>query len=329
MPHVLVAGRIHEAGLDVLRAAPGVTFELVDEVSVETYAPRIYGADALLIRTQPLAADIVATAQRLRIVSRHGVGYDSIDVAALEARGIPLAIVGDVNGRTVAEHTLALMLAFAKRIPAYDRATRDGSGGIRNSFSTSELWGKTLFLIGFGRIGRLVAGLASAFGMRILAHDPFQAANAIAAAGAEPMATLAEGLRVADVVSLHVPKTGEAALIGAAELRLMRPGAVLINAARGGLVDEAALADALEAGWLAGAALDVFAAEPPEAASRLLASDRTVLSPHSAGLTGECAARMGQVAARNIVDFFAGRLDPALVVNRWSGAAPIVTEDSP
>ncbi len=329
MPHVLVAGRIHEAGLDVLRAAPGVTFELVDEVSTETYAPRIYGADALLIRTQPLTAEIVATAQRLRIVSRHGVGYDSVDVAALEARGIPLAIVGDVNGRTVAEHTLALMLALAKRIPAYDRATRDGAWGIRNSFSTTELWGKTLFLVGFGRIGRLVAGLAAAFGMRILAHDPFQAADAIAAAGAEPIATLAAGLPIADVVSLHVPKTGEAALIGADELRLMRPGAVLINAARGGLVDETALADALEAGRLAGAALDVFATEPPEAASRLLGSDRTILSPHSAGLTEECAARMGQVAARNIVDFFAGRLDPALVVNRWSGTAPVMTGDSP
>ena len=329
MPHVLVAGRIHEAGLDVLRTAPGITFELVDEISTETYAPRIYGAEALLIRTQPLTAEIIATAQRLRIVSRHGVGYDSVDVAALDARGIPLTIVGDVNGRTVAEHTLALMLALAKRIPAYDRATREGSWEVRNSFSTTELWGKTLFLIGFGRIGRLVAGMASAFGMKILAHDPFQTADDIAAAGAEPVAELSAGLPVADVVSLHVPKTGDAALIGADELQLMRPGAILVNAARGGLVDEAALADALDAGRLGGAALDVFAAEPPEAASRLLRSERTILSPHSAGLTEECAARMGRVAARNILDFFAGRLDPALVVNRWSGAAPGLTEDSP
>ena len=316
MPHVLVAGRIHEAGLDVLRGAPGVTVEVVDEVSTESYAPRIYGADALLIRTQPLPAAVIATAQRLAIVSRHGVGFDAVDVRALSARGIPLAIVGDVNSRTVAEHTMALMLALAKRVPAYDRATRTGGWDLRNSFSTGELWGKTLFLVGFGRIGRLVAGMAGAFGMTVLAHDPFQSADAIRAGGAEAIDSLIDGLRAADFVSLHVPKVGDVALIGAEELAAIRASGFLINAARGGLVDETALADALEAGRLAGAGLDVFETEPPDAGSRLLASDRTILSPHSAGLTQECAARMGRIAAQNILDHFAGRLDPALVVNR-------------
>jgi D-3-phosphoglycerate dehydrogenase len=316
MPHVLVAGRIHRAGIDVLRGTPGVTFEVVEEVSTDAYAPRIHGADALLIRTQPLPVDIVAKAQKLRIVSRHGVGYDAVDVRALDARGIPLAVIGDVNSRTVAEHAFALMLALAKRTPAYDRATRETNWEVRNSFSATELWNKRLFLIGFGRIGQLVAGMAGAFGMKILAHDPFQTADAIRAAGAEPVATVVDGLRAADFVSLHLPKAGDAALVGAAELNVMKPGGFLINTARGGLVDEAALADALDAGRIAGAGLDVFAVEPPQVNDRLLKSDRTIVSPHSAGLTEECAARMGEMAAQNILDFFAGRLDPALVVNR-------------
>ena len=321
MPHVLVAGHIHEAGLDVLRAAPGVTFEMVEETAPDSYAPRIYGADALLIRTQPLTAAIIATAQRLQIVSRHGVGYDSVDLRACEARGIPVTIVGDVNSRTVAEHTLALMMALAKRIPAYDTATRTGDWPLRNSFSTTELWRKTLFLIGFGRIGRHVAGMAQAFGMTIMAHDPYQSADAIQSGGAEAVGSIEDGLRSADFVSLHVPKAGDTPLIDAGRLALMKPTAFLINTARGGLVDEAALADALDSGRLAGAGLDVFEAEPPAPQSRLLASGKTIVTPHAAGLTDECAIRMGQMSAQTILDFFAGRLDPALVVNGVAVAA--------
>ncbi len=314
MPHVLVAGKIHDAGLILLRGATGVTVEMVDEVSTASYAPRIPEADALLIRTQPLPAAVVATAPRLKIVSRHGVGYDAVDVPALQSRGIALAIVGDVNSRAVAEHTMALILGLAKRIPAYDAAVRQENWGLRNSFSATELWDKRLFLIGFGRIGRLVAGMAAAFGMKVSAFDPFQAAEAIRQGGAEPVASLAEGLGLADVVSLHVPKAREEALIGAGELALMKPGALLVNTARGDLVDERALADVLEAGRIAGAGLDVFGSEPPAAGERLLRCERAILSPHSAALTNECAARMSEAAARNILDFFDGRLDPQLTV---------------
>ena len=321
MPHVLVAGKIHDAGLDLLRSAPGMTVDMVDEVSTESYASRIAEADALLIRTQPLPGSVVAAASRLKIVSRHGVGYDAVDVAALEARGIALAIVGDVNSRAVAEHTFALMLALAKRVTAYDSAMRGGDWAIRNSFSATELWDKHLFLVGFGRIGRLVAGLAGVFGMHMSVYDPFQSAEAIRQGQARPVGTLEEGLRIADIVSLHVPKAGGEALIGAEQIGLIKRSALLVSTARGGLVDEEALADALDAGRIAGAALDVFAAEPPAVGSRLLRSPRAVLSPHSAALTRECAVRMSQAAAQNILDFFEGRLDPLLTVIPRAGGA--------
>lgn len=321
MPHILVAGKVHEAGVALLKAAPGVTFDLVDAVSVDSYAPLVGGADAILIRTQPLPASLIAEARRLSIVSRHGVGYDAVDVAALNARGIPLAIVGDVNSRAVAEHTLMLMLAAARRTVAHDSAARTGNWQVRNRFEAVELDGKTMFVLGFGRIGRRVAELARAFGMTVLAHDPFVDGEAMGKAGVA-LAAIDDGLRQADFVSLHVPLGPGGAAIGARELGLMKPGAILINAARGGLVDEAALDKALREGRLAGAALDVLEEEPPRPDHPLLANPRVTISPHSAGLTQECAARMAVAAVQNILDHFAGMLDPKLVVNRDSLPKP-------
>jgi D-3-phosphoglycerate dehydrogenase / 2-oxoglutarate reductase len=315
MPHILVAGKIHEAGVAILKSAPGVTFELVNEVSTASYLPYLADADAVLIRTQPMPASAIAAAPRLKIVSRHGVGYDAVDVEALNARGIPLAIVGDVNSRAVAEHTLMLMLAAARRTVAYDRATRTGNWQLRNRFEPVELDGKSLLLFGFGRIGRRVAVLAQAFGMRVMAHDPFVSAEAMKAAGVTPVADIAEALAQADHVSVHVPLSPTGAIIGAAEMAVMKPTAIIVNTARGGLVDEAALDAALRARRIAGAALDVFVEEPPQPANPLFDNEWLTLSPHNAGLTEECAARMAIASVRNILDHFAGKLDRRLVVN--------------
>ncbi|MGI6245852.1 MAG: hydroxyacid dehydrogenase [Pseudochelatococcus sp.] len=315
MPHVLVAGRIHEAGIERLRRAPGFTFQVVDEVSTEAFAPHVGAADALLLRTQPLPESVIAGAPELKIVSRHGVGYDSVDVAALNARGIALAIVGDVNSVSVAEHTLMLMLAVAHRTIAYDAATRAGRWAFRNGFEATELFGKTVLVVGYGRIGRAVARLCAAFGLRVHVHDPFVDAARMEGDGFRPLSDLDAALHDADVVTLHVPFSG-GPLFGARELALLKPGAVVINTGRGGLVDEAALAEALASGHVRGAGLDVFSAEPPDSDNPLLASDRVVLSPHSAGLTVECAERMAFSAADNIVSFFEGSLSPSLVVNR-------------
>jgi D-3-phosphoglycerate dehydrogenase len=313
--HILVAGRIHSDGIDVLKAARDHTYDLVDEVSVASYVPLVGKADAIVIRTQPVTAEIVAGAPRLRIVSRHGVGYDAVDVAALNARKIALAIVGDVNSRAVAEHTLMLMLATARRTAEHDRATRDGNWGIRNRFETVELDGKSLLVVGFGRIGRGVARLAQAFGMKVTALDPLVKPEILTGLGVEAAADLGSALGRADYVSLHIPAAPGGPFIGAAELALMKPSAILINAARGGLVDEPALDRALRDGRLYGAGLDVFAAEPPPSDNPLLANPRVTLSPHSAGLTQECAARMAVAAVRNVLDYLAGRPDPALIVN--------------
>lgn len=314
MPHILIAGRVHPDGLALLDGASGVTSDYIEDTGETAYLRRLPDADAVLLRTQPLTAEILAGAPRLKIVSRHGVGYDAVDVPALTARGVPLTVVGDVNAQSVAEQTLTLMLAAAKRLIRADRATRGGDWNYRELLEPCELNAKTLLVVGFGRIGRRVARLCQAFEMRVLVHDPFLPAEEITAAGATPVAELAEGLKQANFVTLHLPKSGETPLIGAAELALLPEEAILVNTARGPLVDEAALLSAVESGRLAAAGLDVFAVEPPGNAP-VLADDRLVVTPHAAGLSRESASRMSVAAMRNILDFFEGRLDPRMVVN--------------
>jgi len=312
MPHVVVAGPLHEAGIALLEAAPEVTFDHVTDADPRAYLSALPRADGLVLRTQPLGAAEVAAAPGLGIVARNGVGYDAVDVAALDARGIPLAVVGDVNARTVAEHAMMLVLAASRRLVKSAAALRAGDWAHRNAYESREVDGKTLLIVGYGRIGRRLGVLARAFGMRVLAHDPFCPADAFE--GAERAPDLAAALAVCDAVSLHVPRTG-GAVLGAAELGVLKPGAVVVNTARGGLIDEAALLDALDAGRVGAAALDVLETEPPAPDHPLLSHPDVTVTPHSAGLTRECAVRMATVTVQNVLDHFAGRLNPDLVVN--------------
>lgn len=317
MPRVLVAGRIHAAGMALLEAEPGLEIEVLTDPGADLPMESLERADALLIRYGVLTAAQAARMPRLRVVSRHGVGCDNLPVAELGARGVPVTIVGPVNTVSVAEQVLAMMLALVKRIRPYDAAVREGGWAIRDSLSAGELAGRRLLLVGFGRIGREVARRALAFDMAVLAHDPFVSAEAMAAAGVQPVADWRAALPEADVISLHLPATAETGgLIGAAELARMKPTAILINAARGTLVDEDALQRALT-GPMAqgGAGLDCFAQEPPPADLPLLRLPNVVLSPHSAALSHEAARRMGEVAAMNVIAGLNGTLDPALVFN--------------
>lgn len=315
MPHLLIAGKLHPAGLALLDRTNGVTYDWVEEVSEPSYAPLIGKADALVIRTQPLSAATIAAASRLKIVSRHGVGYDAVDVAALNRRRIPLSIVGDVNSLSVAEHAMTLILACAKQLIRSDRAVRSGPWGWRNQLEATEISGKRLLVVGFGRSGRRLARMAEAFSMEIRAFDPFLVKQGWPDGAVRPAATLADGLAWADVISVNVPKSSKP-LLAAEEFAVVKRGAILVNTARGGIVDEAALGAALSDGRLAAAGLDVFDEEPPAKDHPLLAFDQVVLTPHIAGLTEQAGERMAVSSIQNALDFFAGRLDPDLIVNK-------------
>jgi D-3-phosphoglycerate dehydrogenase len=252
----------------------------------------------------------------LKIISRHGVGFDNIDVAAATERGVVVATVGSSNARSVVEHTLALTLALAKRLPEFDRAVREGDYQRKMKLDAQDVSGRTVLIVGLGRIGSRLAPVLNALGMRCLGVDPAHTPAQIEAMGCEPIADFRSALARADFVTLHCPLQDDTCnLIGAAELALMKPTAYLVNCARGGIVDEPALLDALNNRRIMGAALDVQAEEPPGPDNPLLDCDRLILTPHSAATTPETQRRSSLTVAQNVVDYFDGRLPQSHVVN--------------
>ena len=314
MTHILVAGKIHPSGIALLEASPDVTFDYVEDITEESYRPLIGKADALVIRTQPLSAETVAQGDRLKIVSRHGVGYDAVDLQALNDKGIALTIVGDVNSISVAEHGMMMLMAAAKRAVLAHASTTNGNWGWRSSLEAVELHGKRLLIVGYGRIGRHLAHMASAFGMQIRACDPFLERQGWPKDAVASPCDLNTGLAWADMISVNAPKT-DRPLLGADEFARMKAGVILVNTARGGVVDESAFIAALKSGQISAAGIDVFEAEPPDASNELLTLDRVVLSPHIAGLTAEAGECTALASVQNVLDFFGGKIDPALVIN--------------
>ena len=317
MKKILIIQPFHDDGMALLEARDDVAYEIVDGRSIEEMQAKIADADAVTVRTALLPGDVLARAENLKVVARHGVGYDNVDLDHLNGRGIPLALTADANASSVAEHVLFMMLHLAKQGARYDRATRTGEWALRNSLGTNDIGGRNLLIIGFGRIGREVARLAQAFRMQVAVYDPFVPEDVIQMAICRPVADFRAELANTDVVTLHMPLTDETRhMIGGPELAALPNHAFLINCARGGIVDEDALHQALTAGGIAGAGLDVYEQEPPPNAHPLFALDNVILSPHSAGLTLECAKRMAVSTARNALAGIDGELDPAMVVNR-------------
>ena len=316
MPSVLITDGIQKSGLDILTQRGDIVIDLCrDRLSEEELIDRVVEVDAILVGTTLITQRIIDAARVLKVVSRRGVGYDNVDLAALRRRNIPLTIVGSANASTVAEHTLSLILALARQTIAYDRATRTGNWRFRESLAAVDLNGKTLLLVGFGRVGRAVAVRATAFGMRTIVYDPFVPKGVFDELHVGLSENLLEGLAICDFLSVHVPLVPETAgLIGQKELAAMKPTAHIISNARGGVVDEDALAKALQNGSIRGAGLDVFKEEPLPSNHPLLRFENVILSPHAASLTRECAQRMDEVAARNCLDGIDGKLDPALIV---------------
>ncbi len=246
-------------------------------------------------------------ARDMRVVTRIGVGFDAVDVPALSRRNIPLMVVGTANSPSVAEQAMFMMLTLAKRAVEMHALVKDGQWGTRLGKLPYDLFGKTVLIVGFGRIGTRTAKRCLAMEMNVLIYDPYQPAAAISAAGCEPVADLDAALPRADFVSIHCPKTPETvALFDTARLSRMKPSAYLINTARGGIVDEAALYDALVSGRLAGAGLDVFAQEPPPVGHRLFELPNVIIAPHVAGVTREAIDRMSEQTARNILSVLDG-----------------------
>ncbi|WP_245413568.1 hydroxyacid dehydrogenase [Mangrovicella endophytica] len=317
-PICLIVQPIHDDGLERLRSA-GIRPILASASDMATVASEIGEATAVITRNAGLSAAAITAAPRLRVIAVHGVGTDAVSIDAASGRGIPVVNTPGANTQSVAEHAIGLIFALAKALPAGDQSVRRGDHAFRYEAHFTELAGKTFGIVGLGGIGRATAALARALGLRTIGFSARRSDEDFAAAGVERSPSLDALLAASDFVSLHLSLTPETrGLIGARELGLMKPSAFLINTARGGLIDEAALSEALTAGQIAGAGLDVFVSEPLSPQSPLAALKNVVLSPHSAGSTEEALRRMACAAADQVVDVLAGRRPLHLVNERFA-----------
>jgi D-3-phosphoglycerate dehydrogenase len=314
---VLIDGDVHPNALALFDARDDVELVKVPLEDPAALSEAVTGANGILARSARITPELIASANGLQVVSRHGVGYDRVDVDALTARNIPLAVTGTANSPSVAEHAMMFMLACAKRLRPTDRRTREGDFlKARQELGRVELLEKKVLIIGFGRIGKIVARRCQGFDMEVLAYDPYIDQQIIRDAGATPVEAFCDVLGDVDFLTVHVPLNDETEdMIGAAELGMMKSTAILVNCARGGIVNESALYDALKADRLFGAGIDVFAIEPTPGDHPLFTLDNVLVNPHAAASAVECLERMGVQAAQNILDLFDGKLDPQMVVN--------------
>ncbi len=315
---VLLPHTMGTEGIELLRRR--------DDIEVRIYPTGLAQAELLPILSDAAGIALSVTPFRraemdaspaMQVVARIGVGYDAVEVPALTARRVPLMVAGTANSTSVAEHAFHLMMALAKRSPALDAMVRKGTWGDRHAGLPIELSGKTVLIVGFGRIGTRSAKRCQGFDMNVLIYDPYVPAEKITAAGCERVTDLDAALPRADFVSIHCPKNPETVgMFNAARFARMKRSAFIVNTARGGIIDEAALHGALTSGHVAGAGLDVFDMEPTPVSNTLLQLDTVIASPHMAGVTTESVAGMAVVTAQNILSVLDGNPNRDNVINK-------------
>jgi D-3-phosphoglycerate dehydrogenase / 2-oxoglutarate reductase len=300
---ILVCDGLEQTGVDILRSASGLTVDERPSITADELAQIIPEYDALIVRSKTkVTADLIEKAKRLRVVGRAGTGVDNIDVSAATRRGIIVMNAAAGNTTTTAEHTFAMLMSLARQIPQADASMKTGKWE-KTRFTGVELMGKTLGIIGLGRIGSAVSERAKAFGMNVLAFDPYFTEEAARDLGIE-RASLDEIFSRADFITLHTPLTEETrGIVNAAAIEKMKPGVRLINCARGGLIDERALQDGLKSGKVAGAALDVFEQEPTPADNPLFAFHQVITTPHLGASTTEAQLGVATMIAEQALDY--------------------------
>ena len=309
MNKVVLTHRLHDKGMALLEGRAETVITQTGDP--QAMAPALADADGLIIRIGSIDRAAMLEAKNLRVIGRPGVGVDDVDVAAATELGIPVVVVPGANTLSVAEHALALIFALAKDLPECDSETRNGNFAVRNRYKAMEVKGKRLGLIGSGNIGGELGRLATAVGMRVEVYDPFVSEASVIARGWSYSADLDQLLRDSDVLSLHVPLTEQTRnLIGEREFGLMKPTAIIVNCARGGVIDEAALYRALKDEHIRGAGVDVLAQEPPASDSPLLELKNLIVTPHMAGLTEEAACGVAVGAVEGVLAVLAGQKWP-------------------
>jgi len=315
---ILLPNNLARAGWDVLQGRDDIeAAEFSNTIKPEELRAILGDVVGIALSATPFSAAELDAAPKLEVVARVGVGYDAVEVPALTRRRVPLFVSGTANSVSVAENAMFLMLTLAKRGATMNALVREGRWWDKFDDVPVELWQKTVLVVGFGRIGTRTAKRCLGMEMSVLIYDPYVSADAIRAAGCEPVSDLDAALARADFVTLHCPKTKETlGIINAARLARMKRTAYLLNTARGGIIDEAALEAALKAGQIAGAGIDVFAREPAAVDHPLLKLPNVVVAPHVAGVTIESRDRMAVTTVRNILSMLDGKPIRENVINK-------------
>ena len=312
---ILVIQNIHQEGINLLKRNSNYEFEIFDEIN-EDLKQKIVDCDAISIRTAKLPNEIISSAKKLQVISRHGVGYDNIDLKSTKEIGATLTITATANAVAVAEHVMFMLLNISKRKDMYDQSVKLGKFNDRNKLpKTIELWGKNILIAGFGRIGQALIKRCLGFEMNVFVYDPYINDEKIKSLGGKKVNDLKEAVKEMDAISLHMPLNDETKnIINYDLLRSMKTNCIVINAARGGIINEIDLDKALRENLIFGAGLDVFETEPPKSDNPLLKNDKVFLSPHTAAFTEECMIRMGKETIQNIIDFFEKKLDKSKII---------------
>jgi len=313
---ILIIQKVHEKGMELINNHPNFDVEVTDDTSVENLKSKIKDCDGASIRIAKLSGEVINKAKNLKIISRHGVGYDNIDLKTAKERDIKIAITANANAVTVAEHVMFVLLNIAKRRELYHTTVKEGNFKDRNKLpKTIEVWKKNFLIMGFGRIGKALIKRCLGFEMNVFVYDPFVDKDTIEKLGGKKVDNIEEAVKTMDVISLHMPLTEKTEnLINYNLLKTMKKNCIIINAARGGIINEEDLNKALNEDLIFGAGIDVFKQEPPENDNPLLKNDKVYLSPHTAAFTDECMTRMGVETIQNIIDYFDDTLEKSKIV---------------
>ena len=311
MKKILIIQPIHQEGIKLLQNNSEYEFEVVENIEINFLKNKIKNCDGVSIRTAKLSGEVIEAANNLKIISRHGVGYDNIDLKVSKQKNITLAITATANAVAVAEHVMFMILNISKRGNMYDDTVKSGKFNERNKLpKTVELWNKNILIAGFGRIGQALIKRCLGFEMNVFVYDPYVSKEFIETRGGTKVEDLSKASKDMDVVSLHIPLNNKTKnIINYELLKSMKKNCIIINAARGGIVNEVDLDQALNEDLIFGAGLDVFETEPPVENNPLLKNKKVFLSPHAAAFTEECMTRMGKETVQNIFDFFDGNLE--------------------
>jgi len=316
MKKIAVIEQIHNDGLELFKKSSNYEYELITDVSEENLIKKLPEFDGCTLRVSKLSENILKHCTKLKVISRHGVGYDNVDLSFIKKKNISLLITATANAVAVAEHVIYMMLSISKSINQFDNEVRLGNFKKNASkIETLELFKKEMLVVGFGRIGRSLIKRCLGFDMKINVFDPFVDDKIIKNFGGNKVENLDEGLKTCDYLSLHIPLTEKTKnLINYEKIKTMKKNAIIINTSRGGIINESDLNKALENNIIFGAGLDVFEKEPIEKDNPLINNKKILLSPHSATFTNECKSRMAIETTKNIIDFFENKLDKSMIV---------------